>query len=121
MPCRGPWLAEIAGAAANRRRVQPDRRAAGKIEIDRPAAPFEIWADCQKTEYAALLAALNAAVSHAVDLAESAPAQRALETARSALVGFGRLPAKAVGDQHKGTSPPIVSGQATPDERLLPT
>src|SRR3981081_4279854 len=104
MPCRGPGLAEIAGAAADRRRVQPDRRAAGKIEIDRPAAPFEIWADCQKTEYAALLAALKSAVSHAFDLAETAPAELPLKTVRSALVGFGCLPAKAVGDQHKAKS-----------------
>src|SRR5258708_9199198 len=94
----GPWLAESGGAGGARGRRQSDRRPGEKIEIVRPAAPFEIWADCQKTEYAALLAALKSAVSHAVDLAESDPAQRALETARSALVGFGRLPAKAVGD-----------------------
>src|SRR5439155_17562974 len=73
MPGGRPGLAEVAGVAANDRRGQPDRRTARKVEIDRAAIRRGVRADCQKAEDAVLLAAVKAAVSHALDLAEGDP------------------------------------------------
>src|SRR4030095_7998209 len=108
-----------ADAAADRRRAQPDRGTAGKIEIDRSAALRKIRADRQKTEYAALLAALKSAVCHTLDLAEGDRAQRALETPRFASLCLGDFPAKTVSDQHKGADLPIVGEIAHRNERVL--
>src|SRR5213080_3328895 len=100
VPRSWPRLAEIADTAADRRGGQPDRRAAGKIQIDRSAAALRIGADRQKIEDATLLAALKPAIRHAVDLAERDGAQCALKTSRFASLGLGGFPAKAVGNQH---------------------
>ena len=80
VPYGRPGLAEVAGVAANDRRGQPDRRTAGKVEIDRTAARRGVRADRQKAEDAVLLAAVKTAVSDALDLLESDPAKRPLET-----------------------------------------
>src|SRR5207244_7485756 len=107
MPGGRPGLAEVASMAANRRGGQPDRRTAGKIEIDRAAALGAVRADRQKAEDTVLLAAVKAAVSHALDFAEGNPAKRPLEMGRLAFTtGF---PAEAVGDEDKAAGLAIVS------------
>src|SRR5207302_7108490 len=117
MPNRRPGLAEVAGMAADDGRGQPDRRAAGKIEIDRAAARRRVRTDRQKAEDAVLLAAVKTAVGHALDLAEGDPAKRPLETGSLA---FGaRFPAETVGDEDKAAGLAIVGEIAHRNECVL--
>src|SRR5258708_7435395 len=96
LPDRRPGLAEIAQPAADRRGGQPDRRVAGKFEIDCPENP----ADRQQGQNAVLLAAVKATVDHAVDLVEGHPAKGPLEWLARA-IGGAALPAKPVGGEHE--------------------
>src|SRR5207248_6662219 len=119
MKCRRPGLAEIACATTDRRSGQPDRCAARKIEVERRPGGGADRADCQKTEDAVLLAALEPAINHVLDLGKGDRAQRALETPGLAVAAFRGFPAEAVGNQHKAAGLAIVSEIADRDERVL--
>src|SRR5437764_2638290 len=119
MPGRRPRLAEIAQPAAYPRRLQPDRRAGGKFEIDRSAARLKRRADRQEAENAVLLVAVKAAVGDALDLLEGNPAQGALERRRAARRLAAALPAKTVGDQHEAAGVAIVGEIAHRNECVL--
>src|SRR5712691_10232926 len=125
LPDSRPGLAKVADAAADRRGGQPDRRAAGKFEIDRPTGAAEPQAehraDRQQRQNAVLLAAMKAPVNHAVDLVEGDPAKGPLERPTRPLADRAALPAKTVGDVHEDSRVAIVGEVAHRNERVLQT
>src|SRR5271170_7760886 len=99
LPDGWPRLAEVADTTADRRGGQPQRRAAGKLEIDRrtgwadPRAGPGDRADRQQRQNAVLLAAVKTAVNHTLDLIEGDPAKGPLERPGRPHPGAVALPA----------------------------